>query len=212
MLRKIRYKTILKLIKILTPKFYYLLTEASKKGYIQLTDYDLVNRVPRNSILEIKKRVNDTFGLFGLEIGVKKGYNSQSILDTLNMKLLYLVDSWSNYDDIDCIYDDIDENYQIVFDKFKDSNNVIIEKMLSSQFVKNLNDNSLDFVYIDGNHYYDYCLQDLKLYYPKVKNGGFICGHDLGLDNVKFAVYDFCKEMNLKFEFLYPDFLIEKKK
>jgi hypothetical protein len=45
------------------------------------------------------------------------------------------------------------------------------------------NDNSLDFVYIDANHAYDYVVQDIELWYPKVKKGGFICGHDyLGLD------------------------------
>jgi cephalosporin hydroxylase len=38
--------------------------------------------------------------------------------------------------------------------------------------------NSLDFVYIDANHAYNYVVQDIELWYPKVKKGGYLCGHD----------------------------------
>jgi hypothetical protein len=37
---------------------------------------------------------------------------------------------------------------------------------------------SLDFVYIDANHAYDYVVQDIELWYPKVKKGGYLLGHD----------------------------------
>lgn len=37
---------------------------------------------------------------------------------------------------------------------------------------------SLDFVYIDANHAYDFVVQDIKLWYPKVKSGGYLWGHD----------------------------------
>jgi len=37
---------------------------------------------------------------------------------------------------------------------------------------------SLDFVYIDANHAYDFVIQDIKLWYPKIKSGGYLCGHD----------------------------------
>ena len=33
-------------------------------------------------------------------------------------------------------------------------------------------------LYIDGAHDYDSVLQDIELYYPKIKSGGLICGHD----------------------------------
>jgi hypothetical protein len=39
-------------------------------------------------------------------------------------------------------------------------------------------DNSLDFVYIDANHAYDFVKEDIELWYPKVKKGGYLCGHD----------------------------------
>ena len=56
--------------------------------------------------------------------------------------------------------------------------------LMTSEQASNLfADNSLDFVYIDGNHKYEYVLQDLNLWYPKVKQGGYLMGDDyLGYD------------------------------
>jgi hypothetical protein len=39
-------------------------------------------------------------------------------------------------------------------------------------------DSSLDFIYIDANHSYDFVKEDLELWYPKVKPGGWVMGHD----------------------------------
>ncbi len=40
-------------------------------------------------------------------------------------------------------------------------------------------DNSLDFVYIDANHQFEYVLADLLAWYPKVRPGGLLCGDDV---------------------------------
>lgn len=40
-------------------------------------------------------------------------------------------------------------------------------------------DNSLDFVFIDGCHTYDCVKKDIDAYYPKVKPGGVLAGHDI---------------------------------
>jgi hypothetical protein len=37
---------------------------------------------------------------------------------------------------------------------------------------------SLDFVYIDGNHFEDYIKKDLDSWWKKVKKGGMLSGHD----------------------------------
>ncbi len=44
--------------------------------------------------------------------------------------------------------------------------------------VKDFEDNSLDFVYIDANHEYDYVKQDITEWTKKVKPGGIVAGHD----------------------------------
>jgi hypothetical protein len=37
---------------------------------------------------------------------------------------------------------------------------------------------NLDFVYIDGNHDYEYIKKDLQFYYGKVRDSGLLGGHD----------------------------------
>ena len=39
-------------------------------------------------------------------------------------------------------------------------------------------DNSIDAIYIDGNHSYEAVIEDIKNWSPKVKQGGLIIGDD----------------------------------
>ena len=58
-----------------------------------------------------------------------------------------------------------------------------------------------DFLYIDGNHRYEAVKSDLINYYPRVKKGGIISGHDYefeGTPDVKKAVDEFFKKPPLK--------------
>lgn len=55
-------------------------------------------------------------------------------------------------------------------------------------------DKSLEFVFIDANHEYEAVKADLEAWYPKVKPGGHIAGHDYISDpRVKQAVDEFFK-------------------
>ena len=44
--------------------------------------------------------------------------------------------------------------------------------------VTRFEDNSIDFVYVDARHDYKGVLEDLRLYWPKVRQGGILAGHD----------------------------------
>ena len=48
----------------------------------------------------------------------------------------------------------------------------------SSDAASLLEDSSLAFLYVDGNHYYKWVVEDLHLYWPKVRPGGILAGHD----------------------------------
>jgi predicted O-methyltransferase YrrM len=48
----------------------------------------------------------------------------------------------------------------------------------SDEAVSQFEDNSLDFVFVDGLHTYDQILKDCENYYPKLKTGGLLIGHD----------------------------------
>jgi hypothetical protein len=52
-------------------------------------------------------------------------------------------------------------------------------KMTSDEASKLYEDESLFFVYIDGNHTYDFVKSDILHWLPKVKKGGYIGGHDI---------------------------------
>jgi predicted O-methyltransferase YrrM len=68
----------------------------------------------------------------------------------------------------------------------------------------------LDFVFIDGDHLYEPCLADLEAWWPKVRSGGWLFGHDI--DNpapkyadwgVRQAVEEFAGRLGLPFD-VYP--------
>lgn len=143
--------------------------------------------------------------LTGVEIGVFKGENAENILTTLNIHKLFLVDSYVGYNE----YVDVLSKYRLVdaletaqskLSKYKDKTCWILEYSdVACLKITEL----LDFVYIDGNHRHEYVKNDLMNYYPLVKSGGFIGGHDYFHDNstgVKKAVDEFVVENKLKLE------------
>jgi hypothetical protein len=44
--------------------------------------------------------------------------------------------------------------------------------------LKDFDDGSLDFVYLDGDHRFPYIAEDIFFWWNKVKKGGILSGHD----------------------------------
>ena len=61
----------------------------------------------------------------------------------------------------------------------------------SQDFVNSFEDESLDYIFIDGDHSYEGALRDCELFFPKIKSGGIFAGHDWSFDGVRKAVNEF---------------------
>lgn len=129
------------------------------------------HKIMRPMIKYIKENGNKNNLLMGVEIGSDRGYNLKNIYDNLHIKKLYAID--------------------ITFKNLVYRNRRIDYIERSSDAAKNFIPNDLDFVYIDGDHSRDMVFLDIKNYYPKVKKGGVIGGHDFKFFSVRQGVYSF---------------------
>lgn len=122
----------------------------------------------------------------GVEIGVFKGQFSKELMENWD-GTLYMIDPWRPLGE-EYIDSSNHANHQNAYTEAMDSirgyeDRAFMLRGLSEELVNIFEDNSLDFVYIDGNHAYDYVKQDMELWWPKLKQGGLFAGHDyLGTD------------------------------
>lgn len=139
--------------------------------------------------------------LVGCEIGICRGHNLRYLLDRIpTIKTIYAVDPWLSYFDgtITVSQNQIDAwkgEATALLDPFKDK--VVIINSNSKTAVNSIQDHSLDYVFIDGDHSYDHVLEDVRLYWNKVKPGGLFSGHDYQMADVKRAVAQFREERNI---------------
>jgi Methyltransferase domain len=148
----------------------------------------------------------------GAEIGVHKGDFSQQIIEVVSPKELHLVDPWEHQ--TSAIYKDawyggkakagqneMDKRYSNVcnrFDKEIQAERVKVHRGYSNDILDRFPDEYFDWIYIDGNHLYEYVKEDLELSFRKTKSGGFITGDDYTSGGwweggVKKAVDEFAK-------------------
>lgn len=166
---------------------------------ILLNREELLKNFPKNSICA--------------EIGVAKGDFSQLILQINKPKKLHLVDAWHSKR-----YDSSLEN--LIKQKFApgiESNQIVLNKGLSTDILPEFEDHYFDWVYIDTAHDYNITAQELSICSKKVKKGGIIAGHDFSMGNwiegviygVINAVYEFCKKNDWEILYITAE-LVEK--
>lgn len=152
----------------------------------------------------------------GAEIGVFTGALSSELLKKDGLTL-YMVDSWSasnkdseyaksgdfhaalNQQQQDRYFESTCKTVEFAGEKAK-----IIRKP-SIEAAKEISDASLDFVFIDADHSYSGCKADILAWFPKVKPGGLLSGHDYkNVDypcfGVEKAVDEFSENSNLPVE------------
>lgn len=126
-----------------------------------------------------RKDLNDLFRelnySYGAEVGVYHGLHAKQMYKNIpNLKLI-CVDPWVAFSR------KTDEQMEGVFQQCKRRLrpwNPEYIRMTSVEAAKQVEDESLDFVYIDGLHDFDSVMMDLICWCPKVKSGGIVSGHD----------------------------------
>lgn len=131
---------------------------------------DLLEFLPKNGVVA--------------ELGVLKGDFSQQIYNINKPKVLFLIDCWE--EQAKEIYNENSNNkqntqesfYRNVRMKFANEGNVYIMREYLDECVNYFNNGLFDWVYLDANHSYEACYNDLIKWSTKIKLGGFLCGHD----------------------------------
>jgi hypothetical protein len=152
-----------------------------------------------NQRQQIKEYLNNISDSVVCEVGTRTGDFLENTLLTNNCKLLIAIDIWTNTGNInqnDNDYDqqELDKQYIETFNKFLSNPNIKILREFSNKAHKFFPDNFFDFVYIDADHSENGCYEDLNNWYPKVKIGGILSGHD-------YISKELCKLYGHKTEF-----------
>lgn len=111
----------------------------------------------------------------GVEVGTKKGEYAKILCEANSNLCLYCVDPWIAYSGI--TQERQDRRYAVAVETLQPYNVGIIKKT-SMEAVNDFENGSLDFVYIDGNHRFEYAMMDLLHWPPKVRRGGIVAMHD----------------------------------
>jgi hypothetical protein len=127
--------------------------------------------------------VNQTLQL--AEVGVAVGVNAALMFQAFDRTFIYLIDDCASLPNgpTDLLK---------ITEPFKERRRFIQKH--SVQAAKDFKDEFFDYVYIDAAHDYNNVLADLNAWYPKVKYGGMLAGHDWWLEDVRKAVLEFMKE------------------
>lgn len=132
------------------------------------------------------------------EIGVFAADLSKRLLARRHDLKLFMIDSWtSDHSAAFIASDDFhaklaaeeqDGYFELAkaMTSFAQDRAVVIRRP-SADAAAEIEDNSLDLAFIDADHSYEGCQADIAAYWPKVKPGGYLAGHDYANDEFKFG-------------------------
>lgn len=134
----------------------------------------------------------------GCEIGVNLGVTSELIAKEISsLTKLYSVDSYPTYTEWNGV--EMSQERQSMIKEharnrllpYMDKIEIVYDA--SNVFVNRIDENALDFIFIDGDHSYNGATEDFHNFYCKVKSGGIFAGHDIYIKSVESALRDFLK-------------------
>lgn len=111
----------------------------------------------------------------GAEVGVLAGSYSAILCQSIPGLKLYCVDSWG-------LNSQRKKDYYL--GKYEQAKALLLPydceliRKTSTDAVKDFGFETLDFVYLDADHRYEFIATDLSLWAQKVRPGGIVAGHD----------------------------------
>jgi len=133
---------------------------------------------------EFGDKINELGYTKGAELGVQRGeFAKHNLQQWTKCTEYHLVDLWAhqeNYHDIA----NFDNNKQEELMHTTQENlkqwlgKTVWHRNYTSAAVKEVKDGSLDWVYVDARHDYKGALEDITLWWPKIRIGGMLAGHD----------------------------------
>jgi hypothetical protein len=115
----------------------------------------------------------------GAEIGVYRGeFTEKFCLSGLET---YAIDPWIGYSGAGRTEKEQakqDINYEHARSRLAKYDNCTIIRETSTNALDKFSPESLDFVYIDGDHRFKYIAEDIYEWFSKVRKGGVVSGHD----------------------------------
>ena len=149
------------------------------------------------------------------EIGIGYGTHAKYILKTTNVDKIYLIDPMkfyendlfatdimaatpvipgNNFNELYGLINDYLSEYSERYTWFRNESLAIQDNQIA--------DETLDCIFIDGDHTYNAVFADLEFWWKKLRVGGQILGDDYWMESVSSAVKDFSKKYNLRGDLL----------
>jgi len=141
----------------------------------------------------------------GCELGCWRGHNTAALLQAFPNLNLTAVDPWEDGGDFSTMPERLEQILRAK-QEFSEvtafaANRLNVLRITSEAAAPQVADGSLDFVFVDACHTYEHVINDLRLWAPKVRVDGLICGHDydgrgdrIGWFGVKPAVDELARE------------------
>jgi len=146
------------------------------------------------------------------EVGVFRGDFMKQLVSIINPTTFFAIDHFSgtvgsgDQDGNNFIYCNLDKEYLNLVTYFKSNTGIKFAKGYSSNVLSTFPDNYFDMIYIDADHSYAGCKKDLEISFNKIKQDGWIMGHDYDQNfsksktkydfGVKQAVDELCAQRN----------------
>ena len=130
--------------------------------------------------IELAEHFRDLGFKKAVEVGVCDGRYSEILMETIPDLELLGIDPYVPYER----YSDfrksttLDEKLVQARQRLTRFKNYTLAIGWSVEVSKWIEDKSLDFVFIDANHKYEFVKEDIETWYPKVRKGGIISLHD----------------------------------